>query len=200
MLRILILIFFLIQGVVFTQNDIKFLQSTQNVIPDFELINIDNQYYNTKNNNAKGFVVVFTCNHCPFAQLYAKRLNELSEELKKLHVVLIAINSMDTILYEDEGFSFMQAKAQQEKATYPYLQDSDQKIGKIFRATHTPQAFVLWRENGQLIVKYQGAIDDNSNDSKKAHNYALSAVNSLLKNKKIKVPITKSFGCKIYYR
>jgi peroxiredoxin len=200
MLRILILIFFLIQGVVFTQNDIKFLQTTQTIIPDFELRNIDNQYYNTNNSEAKGFVVVFTCNHCPFAQLYAKRLNELSEELKKLNVALIAINSMDTILYEDEGFEFMQEKAKKESSLYPYLQDADQKIGKLFVATHTPQAFVLWRENGQLIVKYQGAIDDNSNDSKKAHNYTLSAVNALLKNKKIKVSKTKSFGCKIYYR
>lgn len=199
-MRFVIILLCLIYQFAHSQNDIKFLKSNLHPIPEFELKNIDNQIFKTNNIDVKGFVVVFTCNHCPFAQLYSKRLNELYNELKAQNVMLIAINSMDTILYEDEGLAFMQEKAKKEAALYPYLQDAEQKIGKVFGATHTPQAFVLWRENGELVIKYKGAIDDNSNDSKKAQNYISMAVSQLINHKKVSTPQTKSFGCKIYYR
>ena len=78
-------------------------------IQDFSLKNVDNKTISTKAfPDAKGFIVVFICNECPFAKLYSKRLNELSTKYTSLNVPLLAINSMDTLVYEDESFKDMQ--------------------------------------------------------------------------------------------
>lgn len=187
----------------------SFVASTEKPVPSmlgkevnsFSLKNIDNSFYSLKGNkNAKGFIVVFTCNHCPFAKLYSKRLNQLNTQYKKLGVPLIAINSMDTLVYEDENFELMQTKSKAAKLTFPYLQDATQVVGKNFGAEHTPQAFIIWKENNKWIVKYAGAIDDNGEHPENATPYIANAVTQLLNNKPVELPSTQTFGCKIYYR
>ncbi|NBW59888.1 MAG: thioredoxin family protein, partial [Crocinitomicaceae bacterium] len=68
---------------------------------------------------AKGFIVIFTCNHCPFAKLYPKRLNDLNDQYKELGVPLIAISSMDTVSYEDDSYLKMIQKAKKEHYGFP---------------------------------------------------------------------------------
>lgn len=151
--------------------------------------------------NTKGFIVVFTCNHCPFAQLYSNRLNAIYQEYASQQVALIAVNSMDTLMYAEESFQLMQAKAKQDKFLFPYLQDADQRFGKAFNAEHTPQVFVLWKDSSAYNIRYQGSIDDNGQDSAQVNNHYLeTAVDALLKNEVVKVPFTESFGCRIFYR
>ena len=97
-------------------------------INDFDLKNIDNSRVSLSNyKDAKGFIIVFTCNHCPFAKLYPKRLNDLNIKYKALGVPLLAINSMDTIVYEEESFELMQKKAEKEKLNFPYLFDAKRR-------------------------------------------------------------------------
>ena len=170
-------------------------------INDFSLKNVDNADISLSQfKEAKGFIIVFTCNHCPFAKLYSQRYNDLNEKYKALGVPLIAINSMDSLVYEEESFDEMQLKAQSEKFNFPYLQDGSQCVGKNFNAEHTPQAYVIWKENDKWVIKYSGSVDDNGENPKKATPFIANAVNELLKNKAVSEPITESFGCRIFYR
>ena len=168
---------------------------------EFSLRNVDNRMISFDSYpEARGYIIVFTCNHCPFAKLYTERLNALNARYEKLGVPLLAINPMDTLLYEDEGFDRMQEKAAREKFTFPYLQDKLQLAGKFFQAKHTPQVFVVWNEQGKRVIKYTGAIDDNGDHPELATSFITPVIEALLHNQPVKTSETESFGCKIYYR
>jgi peroxiredoxin len=151
---------------------------------------------------AKGFIVVFTCNKCPMAKFYSQRLNQMDAKYKKMGVPLLAVNSMDTLAYADESFKLMQKKVKKEQLTFPYLQDKKQNIAKEFKAKHTPQAFVIWKnKTGKFVIKYQGAIDDNAGEPEKAkHHFLTDAVDELLQNKEVTTSKSESFGCRIFFR
>ena len=170
-------------------------------IADFSLKNTDGSRLSLSSyKNARGFMVVFTCNHCPFAKLYTKRCNDLNKRFSKWNVPLIAINSMDTGMYEDERFELMQRKAKTERFNFPYLCDGSQNVGRQFGANHTPHAYILWKENQKWIIKYSGSIDDNGQHPENAIPLLANAVNDLLSGRRISEPETASFGCRIYYR
>jgi peroxiredoxin len=178
-----------------------FIAETDRVITDFSLKNTDGKIFSTVAlKDTKGLIVIFTCNHCPFAKLYTKRMNELNKKYKALKVPLIAINSMDTLVYDDETFDLMKKKAHNERFNFPYLQDATQDVGKQFKAEHTPMAYVIWKENNNWIVKYRGTIDDNGEQPSKATPFIANAVDALLLNQKVAVPETETFGCRIFYR
>ena len=167
----------------------------------FKLKNINGKYVSlTDYKNAKGFIIMFTCNHCPFAKLYSDRMNKLNKKYEVFGVPLIALNSMDTLLYEEESFELMQAKAKKDKFNFPYLSDDSQAIGKQFNASHTPEIFVIWKENEKWIIRYAGAFDDNGKHPEKATPFVANAIEELLHNKPVSKPETQSFGCKIFYR
>ena len=150
--------------------------------------------------HAKGYIIMFTCNHCPFAKLYTKRLNELNTKYKASGLPLLAINSMDTAVYKDESFDMMQKKAQSEKINFPYLSDAKQTVGKNFGAKHTPQAFIIWKEENNWVIKYSGSVDDNGEHPEEAIPLLANAADQLLQGKPISKPETESFGCRIFYR
>ncbi len=152
--------------------------------------------------NAKGFVVIFSCNKCPMAKFYSQRLNQMDGKYKKLGVPVLVINSMDTLAYAEESYKLMQKKAKKEQFSFPYLQDKKQKIAKEFNATHTPQAFVIWKNKlGNFTIRYQGAIDDNAGEPDKiTHHFLTDAINELLQGKNVTIQKSESFGCRIYFR
>ena len=169
--------------------------------PDFTLRNVDGRMVSTTDfPNAKGFAIVFTCNHCPFAKLYTQRFNDLHKKYAPLGVPLLAINSMDSLVYEEESFALMQARAREAGFQFPYLHDAAQTVGKAFGAEHTPHAFVIWKERGRFWVKYAGAIDDNGEEPDQAIPFIGNAIDELLAGKKVSMPETESFGCRIFYR
>lgn len=150
---------------------------------------------------AVGFIVIFTCNHCPFAKLYPDRLKALSKEYGPQNIPLLAISSTDTVQFEDDGFAEMVKRAKQGKYNFPYLQDGDQAVAKAFAAQKTPHAFVVWKEANQWVIKYNGAIDDNGAEpGKVTQNYVADAVEALLAGKPIAVTETKSIGCQLRFR
>ncbi len=170
-------------------------------VDNFTLRNVNGKNVSTQDyKDAKGFIVIFTCNHCPFAKLYTNRFNELNTKYSNLNVPLIAINSMDTLMYEEETFELMQQKAKKEKFNFPYLQDLTQAVGKLFEAQHTPMAFVIWKENNEWLIKYKGAVDDNGAHPKLANSYISKAVDELLIGNPVSNSETESFGCAIFYR
>jgi peroxiredoxin len=169
---------------------------------DFSLQNVDGKKVSLKNYpDAKGFIIVFTCNHCPFAKLYPARLNELNNKYKDLGVPLIAISSTDTTLYEEDSFYRMVEKSNEDHYTFPYLYDAEQTAARSYGAQKTPHAFVIWREKYDWVIKYSGAIDDNGVEP---HNvkekYVEDAVDALLNNVPVITTETKSIGCQIHFR
>ncbi|MDX2279782.1 MAG: thioredoxin family protein [Saprospiraceae bacterium] len=151
--------------------------------------------------DAKGFILVFTCNHCPFARMYGDRLNALHQKFFKLGVPLLAISSTDTLQYQEDTYSNMSKAAKDRKFEYPYLYDGSQAVAKKIGADKTPHAFVIWKESGEWVVRYNGAIDDNGGEPSEVQNpYVANAVEALLEGRSIEVKETKSIGCKIYFR
>ena len=183
----------------FSKNDTI---TNEKVIKDFHLKNVNNKIVALSDyKNAKGFIVVFICNKCPMVKFYSERLNDLNSKYKTEGVFLLAINAMDTLAYGEESFLLMQKKAKNEKFNFPYLQDKMQVVAKQFSATHTPEAFVIWKnKSGKMILKYEGSIDDNAGDASKAKPLLANAIDELLHNKSVSNPKTESFGCRIFYR
>jgi len=172
------------------------------LLTDFSLLNVDGNFVSLKDYpNAKGFMIVFTCNHCPFAKLYPERLNALNTKYKPLGIPLIAISSTDSILYEEDGYIQMVEKAKLEQFNFPYLSDNLQVVAKQYNAQKTPHAFIIWKEKKEWKIKYSGAIDDNGSEPEKVENPYLSiAADQLLAGKKVSTPETKSIGCQVYFR
>lgn len=180
----------------------SFTPPMEKTVVDFTLQNVDGKSISLRDYpEAKGFMIVFTCNHCPFAKLYPQRLNQLNSKYKDLGVPLIAISSTDTTVYEEDSYVEMLAKAKNEQFNFPYLYDGKQTVAKNFGAQKTPHAFVIWKENNQWVIKYSGAIDDNGAEPEKVQQHYLSnAVDALLKGKQVTIKETKSIGCQIHFR
>jgi peroxiredoxin len=180
----------------------NFLPSGDKIVHDFSLINTNGKLVSLGDYpDAKGFIIVFTCNHCPFAKLYPPRLNALNAKYSKLGLPLIAISSTDTIIYEEDTYPEMVLKSKREQFNFPYLFDDDQAVAKDFFAQKTPHAFVIWKEHGKWVVKYDGAIDDNGAEPEKVNNqYVAKAADALLEGKTVEIQETKSIGCQIIFR
>lgn len=169
------------------------------VATDFSLKNIDSKYVSLKDyKNAKGYIVIFTCNHCPYAKAYEERIIALDKKYKDLGYPVIAINPNDPDVQPQDGFTEMQVRAKEKGFTFPYLLDEGQKIYPKYGATKTPHVFLLQKEKDKNIVKYIGAIDNNYEDANDvSERYVEDAVDALLANKPIKVTSTVAIGCTI---
>ncbi len=166
---------------------------------DFKLKNVDGKMVSLGDfKSAKGFILIFTCNHCPYAKKYEDRIIALDKMFKSKGYPVIAINPNDSSLQPQDGFAEMQTRAKEKGFTFPYLVDEGQKIYPVYGATKTPHVYILKKENGKNIVKYIGAIDNNyENPNDVSEYYVQDAVNQLLKNEPVKTERTVAIGCTI---
>lgn len=169
------------------------------VATDFSLIGTDGQKHSLASMaEAKGYIVIFTCNHCPYAQAYEERIVALDQKYKGLGYPVVAINPNDPVVQPEDGLELMKIRAKEKGFTFPYLLDEGQKIYPQYGATKTPHVYVLQKEDGKLIVKYIGAIDDNYEDATKVSDkYVEKAVDALLAGKSITQTQTVAIGCSI---
>ena len=169
------------------------------VATDFKLKNIDGKQVSLSDySTAKGFIVVFTTNHCPYAKSYENRIVALDKKYKTKGYPVIAINPNNPDKNEQDSFENMQIRAKQKSFTFPYLLDEGQKIYPQYGATKTPHVYILEKENNELIVKYIGAIDDNYQDVNAVEvNFVENAVDELLAGEEVSVKTTKAIGCSI---
>ncbi|WP_158962957.1 thioredoxin family protein [Myroides fluvii] len=169
------------------------------VATDFSLIGTDGQKHSLASMaEAKGYIVIFTCNHCPYAQAYEERIVALDQKYKGLGYPVVAINPNDPVVQPEDGLELMKIRAKEKGFTFPYLLDEGQKIYPQYGATKTPHVYVLQKEDGKLIVKYIGAIDDNYEDATKVSDkYVEKAVDALLTGKAIEQTTTVAIGCSI---
>ena len=148
--------------------------------------------------DAKGFIVIFTCNTCPYAVASEDRIIALDAEFKSKGYPVIAINPNDPAVQPDDTFELMQAKATDKGFTFPYLFDTSRSVYAEYGAKKTPHVYLLQKENNKKIVKYIGAIDDNvRNGDAVKERFLANAINELLNGKEVSVKETKAIGCSI---
>ncbi|MFA5326723.1 MAG: thioredoxin family protein [Prolixibacteraceae bacterium] len=166
---------------------------------DFKLKNVDGKFISFSNYpDAKGFVVIFTCNHCPYAQAYQDRIIEIDKKYKVLGYPVIAISPSDPELVPADSYDKMVAVANSNGYTFPYLIDANQEVYKRYGATKTPTAFLLQRQTDNLFVAYNGAIDNNYQDALKVTEpYLANVLDALLAGKQPDPQTTKAIGCGI---
>jgi peroxiredoxin len=158
--------------------------------PAFSLKNVDGRIVSLSDyKEAKGLIVIFTCNHCPYAKLAPKGFP------------VVAINPNASEIVPEDSYENMQKRAKEKGYPFPYVLDETQDVAKAYGATKTPHVFLLRREGEDFVVAYIGAIDDSPNDPKKVQRrYVEEAVEAILSGKPVPTSETKAIGCSVKYR
>jgi peroxiredoxin len=170
---------------------------------DFKLKNVDGKLVSLADNKAaKGYIVVFTCNTCPFAKAYEDRIIALDKKYAPLGYPVVAINPNDAATVPGDSYAAMQSRAKEHSYTFPYLQDETQQVAHTFGATRTPHLYVLKRQGAEdFVVSYVGAIDDNSEDAKLVKTkYLDNAMTDIMAGKPAATSTTQAIGCGIKWK
>jgi len=167
----------------------------------FSLKNVDGAQVSLDNfSDAKGFIVVFTCNHCPFSVAYEDRIIQLDKTYKSLGYPVIALNPNDPQIQPEDSYDNMKKRAKQKKFSFPYLLDEGGVYAHKYGATKTPHVYLLQKKADGLSVAYIGAIDNNSKSGAEAdQKYLENALKELIAGKEVSVKTTKAIGCSIKY-
>lgn len=172
-------------------------------ITDFTLPAVDGSMVSLKDfSHSKAIIVVFTCNHCPYAVAYEERLKKLHNTYMPKGVPLIAISSNDARRYPQDSFERMKFRARNKNFEFPYLYDESQEVAKAFGAKRTPEVYILQAQNDQLWqILYSGAIDDNyKNEQFVQKSYVFESLNELLMQGHLNPWHTQSIGCSIKWK
>jgi peroxiredoxin len=169
---------------------------------DFKLKNVNGKTVSLADyKSAKGYIVVFTCNHCPYAKAYESRIMDLDKKYAAKGYPVIAISPNDPVAEPADSFEKMQELASKKGYTFPYLIDETQDITRAYGAKATPHVYVLQKTSAGNVVKYIGAIDDDTENTKADKvKYVEGAVNALLSGKQPEVTATKAIGCSIKWK
>jgi thiol-disulfide isomerase/thioredoxin len=142
--------------------------------------------------------VIFTCNHCPYAQAYEDRLIELAEHFDEEGAQFVLINSNDDAGYPDDSFENMKIRYREKGFPFPYCRDETQQAARAFGALCTPHCFVF---DGSRLLRYKGRIDDNWKDPKAVlHHDLRDAIAALVKGKDPEVQEANAIGCSIKWK
>ncbi len=171
-------------------------------VKDFRLKNVDGTMVSLADfKGAKGVMVIFTCNHCPYAKAYEQRILELNNRYASSGYPVVAINPNDAVSYPDDSFEEMVKRSNEKKYTFPYLHDETQNVAREFGAIKTPHVYLLSKKGDIFVVEYIGAIDDNSEDASAVKTkFVENAITDLNANKKVSQNNTKAIGCSIKWK
>ena len=169
------------------------------VAEDFKLKNVDGEMVSLADyKQAKGFIVIFTCNTCPVSVANEDRIIELNDKYKDQGYPVIAINPNNPKASSGDSYELMKIRAKEKGFDFPYLFDDGQKVYPTYGASKTPHVYVLNMEDKELIVRYIGSIDDSARNSGAVKTkFVENAVDALNKGMTIEVASTKAIGCSI---
>lgn len=169
------------------------------IATDFKLKNVDGEMVSLSDyKDAKGFIITFTCNTCPYAVAYEDRIIALDKKYAPKGYPVIAIMPNNPIVKPGDSFEAMKDRAESKGFTFPYLIDDGQEIYPQYGASKTPHMYVLEKTKQGNMVKYIGAIDDNYKDASAVkEKYVENAVDALLNGKAVKQTKTRAIGCSI---
>lgn len=171
-------------------------------MPAFELPGVDGKIHRSADYDAKALVIVFTCNHCPTAQLYEGRIKAIASDYanKSVNVVAIEPNNpaairLDELGYTDvsDSFAEMKIRAAYRHFNFPYLYDGDtQDVARAFGPSATPHVFVF---DSTRRLRYEGRVDNNVRQNLVTRQDAREAIDAVLAGRPVLVPHTPSIGC-----
>lgn len=168
--------------------------------PDFTLFDtVNNQLVSLDDfANAKGLLVVFISNHCPFVKSILDELVMAARDLQQKGIGIVAISSNDVQQREEDSPVNMAIKAREHRFSFPYLYDGSQEVAKAYKAACTPD-FFLFDEDNKLV--YRGQFDESrpGNDVEPDGQDLRDAVEALL-NGNIKGDQQPSLGCNIKWK
>ncbi len=169
------------------------------IASDFKLKNVDGKMVSLSDyKDAKGYIVIFTCNHCPYSVAYEDRINDINKKYASKGFPVIAINPNDPAVSPGDSFDAMVVRAKEKNFTFPYLFDANQSVFPKYGATRTPHVYLLEKTDAGNKVAYIGAIDNNHQDAAAADQKFLEdAILALSNNKQPDPNFTKAIGCTI---
>ena len=166
--------------------------------PDFELPGADGETYALDDVETEALLVVFTCNHCPYAKAKIDLLNDLAAEYDDLAVV--GINPNDAAEYPEDSMEQMEARVADGSVAYDaYLRDETGAVAAAYDAVCTPDPFLFGRDgDGTYRLRYHGRLDDALNpDDEPTEFYVRDAVEAVLAGEDVEIPDRPSRGCSI---
>lgn len=144
-----------------------------------------------------GTLVIFTCNHCPWAKAWETRIAALGNAYAQRGIGVIAVNANDPTAYKDDGFEAMVQRARERGFQFAYVVDAGSRVAKAFGASRTPEVF-LFDGAGKLV--YHGTIDDNAeNAAAVKQHYLRDALEAVATDQPVAVGETKALGCSIKF-
>lgn len=166
--------------------------------PRFSLPATDGKTYSIDDfADAPVLVVVFTCNHCPYAVASEDRLIEIQRDYEG-RARIVAINPNDDRKYPDDGFDRMVSRARDKGFNFPYLRDEDQSVARAYDAACTPDIFVFDRDR-KLV--YNGRLDDNWKEPSKVTRRDLrDVIDATLAGRPHGLDVVPSMGCSIKWK
>lgn len=169
--------------------------------PDFSLKDVDGETYSFDDVKAadgtelQGYIVIFTCNTCPYAVATEQRVIDLHEKYAAQGYPVVAIQPNDPAAQPGDSYEAMKTRAKEQNYGFLYLFDEGQKVYPQYGATRTPEVYLL---DADRIIRYHGAIDDNTRDAEGVEEkFVEKAIEALQNGKKPEPAKTKAVGCTI---
>jgi peroxiredoxin len=167
---------------------------------DFTLPATDGNSYHASEivQKSKALAVVFTCNHCPYAQAWEDRINQIARDYAGKGIRVLAINANDASKYPGDSFEQMTRRAKEKQFVFPYLQDESQAVARAYGAVRTPEFFIF---DAASKLCYHGAPDDNYEEERQVrHSYVREALDAILARQPVAIPDTPAVGCTIKWK
>ncbi len=166
--------------------------------PDFELPDTEGRPHRLSvPDGAAAQVVIFTCNHCPYALAWHDRLMAVARDYARAGVRFLAVNPNDAERFPADSYEAMQARVRAEEWPMPYLRDESQEVARAFGARTTPDVLVLDRA-GRL--RYRGAPDSDYDDPQQNAAWLRAALDDLLAEREVRHPESDPVGCSVKWR
>jgi peroxiredoxin len=165
--------------------------------PAFELPDTAGRGWPLLAGDATATVVVFTCNHCPYAIAWHDRILDVARDYSDRGVRFLAINSNDGERYPRDSYASMQERVEREDWPLPYLHDATQEAARAFGAKTTPDVFVLDPEG---VLRYRGAPDADHDDPRLNAAWLREAIDAVLAGERPARAETKPVGCSIKWK
>lgn len=166
--------------------------------PYFSLAGTDGKLYTIS--DFKGYnatLIVFTCNHCPYAKAYESRLCNIANKYKPNGLATIAICSNNADAYPEDSFEMMVERSKQLGFPFPYLHDEKQIVANAYDALCTPEAYLF---DSEMNLAYHGWIDDNAYNPEFVKSADLqNAIEAVLQQKTPPKQLTPVIGCSLKY-
>ncbi|HEX2678549.1 MAG TPA: thioredoxin family protein [Polyangiales bacterium] len=167
--------------------------------PAFSLPGTDGATYTLASfADATLLVVIFTCNHCPYARALEARLDAVAKDYASQGVRVVGIHSNDERAYPEDAFARVKERVAAGEFAYPQLDDATQQVARAYDAACTPDIFVF---DAERRLRYNGRCDDNWKEPEKVTRQDLRrALDRLLAGQAVDFDVHPALGCSIKWK